>query len=68
MGPHPQTAAAPAPPPCGGGGPAEDYTIATARRLIAQAERGDLDRATPGQMATWIGYATAVMKELTRDD
>jgi hypothetical protein len=66
MGPNPTDGRRP-PSPVGGGGPASDYTIATARRLIAQATSGDIDHATPGQMAEWIGYATAVLKELTRD-
>ena len=44
------------------------YAVERARQLIAQAESGSLDR-DPGSMSAWewIGAATEILRELTRD-
>lgn len=46
---------------------ARDFAAECAARLIAAAETGALDTADRTAVAQWIGQATAVMKELTRD-
>jgi hypothetical protein len=44
-----------------------DFAAECARTLITAAETGALDAADPRAVAQWIGQATAVMKELTRN-
>ena len=52
----------------GGGGLAairHEVVIATARELVAMADRGELDSMDYVGLATWIGRATSVLRELT---
>lgn len=44
-----------------GADPARSYAITRARQLVHQADSGQFDRAA------WIGAATEIMRELTRD-
>jgi len=44
----------------------DDYVIQRAKGLIEQADSGDVDQSV-GAMAEWIGAATWILKELTRD-